>query len=397
MNEFLLTHLWQSTLFALAAGLITLLLRRDGAAVRFRLWAAASLKFLLPFQGLTLLGEQLHWQPIAIAPAALEWLSGSAVSAPPPASLLPWLWLAWGAGSAGLLLRWAWQWRQVRRLLEDAVPLPMASPIPVLSVTGVTEPALVGIFRPVILMPSLLSLHLSPAQRGSVLAHELAHWRRRDNAMAALHMTVQALFWFHPLVWWVGRRLAVERERACDEAVLWSICDPLTYAEAILKVCKLTLGHRWPAVAGVSGGPLKQRVEAIMKNQVLSGISVAKKLMLSAAGCAAIAAPVLLGAAHGARAAAPDMPATINPALACKKPQFPNGTSDADAHGPVTVALLINPQGKVLDSKIEQSSGSEQLDRAALEALSLCGFNPAKAGGEPIEGWARIKYTWKSS
>ena len=54
----------------------------------------------------------------------------------------------------------------------------------------------------------------------AMLAHEVAHVRRRDNLTAALHMLVEAMFWFHPLVWWMERRLVEERERACDEEVV---------------------------------------------------------------------------------------------------------------------------------------------------------------------------------
>jgi bla regulator protein BlaR1 len=52
----------------------------------------------------------------------------------------------------------------------------------------------------------------------AMLAHELCHVRRRDNLTSAMHMVVEVVFWFHPLVWWIGVRLMEERERACDEA-----------------------------------------------------------------------------------------------------------------------------------------------------------------------------------
>jgi beta-lactamase regulating signal transducer with metallopeptidase domain len=51
-------------------------------------------------------------------------------------------------------------------------------------------------------------------------------------------MLVEAVFWFHPLVWWIGARLLEERERACDEEVLRKTGDPAAYADAILMVCK---------------------------------------------------------------------------------------------------------------------------------------------------------------
>ena len=74
--------------------------------------------------------------------------------------------------------------------------------------------------HPVLLWPEGLSERLDDAHLEAVIAHELCHVRRRDNLAAAIHMLVEAVFWFHPLVWWLGARLIDERERACDEEVL---------------------------------------------------------------------------------------------------------------------------------------------------------------------------------
>ena len=88
------------------------------------------------------------------------------------------------------------------------------------------EPGVFGIFRPFLLLPEGLSDHLTPAQFEAIVAHELCHVRRRDNFSSAIHMVVEALFWFHPAVWWIRARLVEERERACDEAVLRMGSDP---------------------------------------------------------------------------------------------------------------------------------------------------------------------------
>lgn len=74
----------------------------------------------------------------------------------------------------------------------------------------------------------------------AILAHELCHVRRRDNLAVALQMVVEALFWFHPLVWWLEQRLVDERERACDEEVIRLGSEPQSYAESILKTCEFT-------------------------------------------------------------------------------------------------------------------------------------------------------------
>jgi len=72
------------------------------------------------------------------------------------------------------------------------------------------EPGVVGILRPVLLLPEGILDQLDQTQLDALLAHEFCHVRRRDNLTAAIHMVVQAIFWFHPLTWWIGVRLLTE-------------------------------------------------------------------------------------------------------------------------------------------------------------------------------------------
>ena len=94
---------------------------------------------------------------------------------------------------------------------------------------------------------------------------------------------MEAVFWFHPLVWWIGARLVEERERACDEGVLTLGNEPRTYADAILSVCKLYVESPLVCVSGVTGADLKKRIEAIMMNRIGQGLTRAKRN--SACGC----------------------------------------------------------------------------------------------------------------
>lgn len=136
---------------------------------------------------------------------------------------------------------------------------------------------------------------LEPHQLHAVLVHELCHIRRRDNLASALHMLVEALFWFHPLVWWVGARLVAERERACDEEVLRRGSEPREYAHGILNVCRWFVESPAPWGAGVSGADLKLRIEAILSGRFAARLSPIKKAALAAAGLAALAAPIAAG------------------------------------------------------------------------------------------------------
>jgi bla regulator protein BlaR1 len=304
----LANHLWQSTLFACVMGLFTLMLRRNRAAVRHGLWLAASVKFLLPFSLLIGLGSQVEWRKAPVVPQpqldVVEQIREPlAILASPtrlwaqraphrfPAVLVS-LWLC---GFAANGLAWWRRWRQVGAVWRAASPLPLNLPIPVLSSSAHLEPGVFGVFRPVLLLPDGLREHLTPEQFEAIVAHELCHVRRRDNLSSAIHMVVEALFWFHPVVWWIEARLLEERERACDEAVLRMGNDPQDYAEGIVTVCEFYLKSPLVCVSGVTGSDLKRRVEAIMLNRAADSMNIGRKLLLFVGGVMAVTVPLIVG------------------------------------------------------------------------------------------------------
>jgi uncharacterized protein (TIGR03435 family) len=313
----LANHLWQSTVFAAAAGLLTLALRKNRAQARHWLWLAASVKFLIPFSVLVDMGSHFGWHtapPMAqsVLPSVIEQVSQPfaaplplpmmrAAIQPPSENLIPAiLYAVWAMGFATLVVSWWLRWRRFREALRTASPV--ALPISRLPIDmevrtspAFAEPGVFGVRRPILLLPSGIASHLTTQQLEAILAHELCHVRRRDNLAAAIHMTVEALFWFHPLVWWLGARLMEERERACDEEVLLLGAEPQAYAEGILKICEIYLQSPLPCVSGVTGANLKQRIEAIMSNRVAPKLNFAKKFALATAGLAALAAPVIVG------------------------------------------------------------------------------------------------------
>jgi uncharacterized protein (TIGR03435 family) len=148
---------------------------------------------------------------------------------------------------------------------------------------------------PVLVWPRTIDDRLTHAQIDAIVAHEVAHVRRRDNLAAALHMTVEALFWFHPLVWWIGARLVDERERACDEDVVRLGNAPHVYAEGILKTCQFYIESPLVCAAGVTGSDLRRRIEQIMRNDANAPLSAPMKMLLQVALGAAVGLPVAIG------------------------------------------------------------------------------------------------------
>src|SRR5262249_55256945 len=215
----------------------------------------------------------------------------------------------WLFGAAFVFSRWLRESLRLRRSLRAATPVDLHLPgisIPVLMSTSSTEPGIVGILRPVLLFPKGLIDCLSSPQIEAVVNHELCHVRRRDNLMAAIQMAVETVFWFHPLVWWIERRLLEERERACDEEVLLQGGEPEIYAQGILNVCKFYKESALICVSGVAGADLRKRIESIMINRAAHKLNFARTALLAAAGIAAFVAPVAIGIVHGsARQAQP--------------------------------------------------------------------------------------------
>jgi bla regulator protein BlaR1 len=311
----LMNHLWQSTLFVFVVWLAALALRGNAARVRCWLWTAASVKFLVPLSVLVSLGELFQWRgsPAVVQPTVLFVMedvlapagmvdAAAPASIPPSSPVWPWLLLAiWCAGAAVVLLSWWRQWRPIQAALRRATPLRLdpeygAADLAVLSSPTMPEPGVVGMWRPRLLLPEGIVQRLTPAQLRALIAHERCHIHCHDNFAAALHMVVEALFWFHPAVWWIERRLVDERERACDEAVLRAGNRPHDYAEGILEVCRRSVGFRLACVAGVSGSNLRARVEAIMRNEIGRPMTRGRQCVLAAAVVAVVGGPVVGGA-----------------------------------------------------------------------------------------------------
>jgi bla regulator protein BlaR1 len=202
------------------------------------------------------------------------------------------------------------------------------------------EPGIIGIFRPVLVMPHGINERLTPQQLRAIVAHELCHVRRRDNLTGAIHMIVEAIFWFHPLVWWIGARLVEERERACDESVLKSGNDPAVYAEALLNVCEFYVASRLVCAAGVSGADLKKRVESIMRDRVMDRLHVAKKALLTTAALVAMAGPIGIGLLQTPAARGQTAPAAPN------SPAFASASIKLGSRDTLEKTLLVNPSGQ---------------------------------------------------
>lgn len=310
-------HLWQSTVFAAAAALLAFAFRKNRAEVRYWLWLSASLKFLVPFSLLVSLGTRL-WDTLPTgkipaqiaAPAVSQTMVQITQPFPETFEYTPathhatnWLLIVliavWAIGFLAIAVMRFRGWLRIRAAVRSSRSIDIQQTIPatlrVRSSATLIEPGVVGFLRPVLLLPEGILKTLTPPQLEAVLAHEKSHIRRRDNLTSAFHMLVEALFWVHPMIWWIGAKLVEERERACDESVLALGSEPQIYAEGILNVCKSYLESPLRCVSGVTGSDLKRRIRAILTGRIAGDLNFGRKVALGVASVAALVLPVLVG------------------------------------------------------------------------------------------------------
>lgn len=392
-HQLLFNHLWQSTVFAGGAGLLTLALRSNRARVRHAIWLAASLKFLIPFSLFVTLGSQIQWRKTEIAAPSNFAIVMDQVSEPfttsalPPAArpspvprAIPWpaiLWSIWACGFLVISAAWLIRWLRIRAALRAGSPVQLDIPIRANTSPTTLEPGVFGVFSPILLLPNGIVDRLTPAQLESVIEHELCHVRHRDNLASAIHMFVETVLWFHPLVWWIGKRMVAERERACDEAVLLIGGEPTVYAEAILNVCKFYVESPLACVAGITGAGLKQRIEDIVKNRTGAGLNRTKKFLLTGATAAAVITPLALGVmnAPAIRAQSPAEPIPKWEVVAIKPcdASAPQGRSGGKGGGPSPGHLAINcvtPSQLIENAYLAWADGrTMSFNRAPIENL----------------------------
>ena len=298
--------LLKASLLLLAVLLAYALFRRHlSATSRHLLWTLAIVGLLVvPALYLSLPA----WTVISVAPSRAPQFARTAesavrgtaskvtssVSAPvsggrwqftPPRIAWPTVALAvYAIGVLGLLLRLLAQRWSVRRLtnrasrvtdpiwtglLDDtARRLHLQRPIALLRGLEETMPMAFGTRRPAILLPAVADTWPDEKRR-SVLLHELAHVARHDCFTQSLAAVACALYWVHPGVWWIARRLRIERELACDDRVLAAGADPDRYASHLLEFAYSLRVDTAPALAVTMAAPssLERRLRALLESE----------------------------------------------------------------------------------------------------------------------------------
>jgi beta-lactamase regulating signal transducer with metallopeptidase domain len=198
------------------------------------------------------------------------------------ASMLPSLLLTgYAVGVAVLLVRQAAGWLAMVRLCGTLTPLHSAN---VFESSAIASPMVCGVIRPQIIVPSIWN-EWSPQKFRAVLIHERAHIQRADPLVGFLARVNCAVFWFHPLAWWLERKLALTAEQACDDAVVLQSVEPHQYAEMLLEiaeaVCRQGARVSWQGIGVEGRGTLRFRIDRLLSCDVPQRVSTIRKVTVA--------------------------------------------------------------------------------------------------------------------
>ncbi|HYK36088.1 M56 family metallopeptidase [Alloacidobacterium sp.] len=251
-----LNALPEGLLVALFAWLLLRLIGRQNSGTRFAVWFSA----LLTVVGLSFFGGFKLEAAQAILPP--NHLASRIVVPTVWAGIIFITWVLFACIALARIAVGLWQ---VWRISKGCIEIDLSQLAPPLAEIflqhsagrrvrlGVSErlkvPAAIGFWKPLIVLPTWTLQELSPNELEPVLIHELTHLNRRDDWTNLLQKLTRAIFFFHPAVWWIDARLSIEREMACDDAVLASCRNPQAYAGCLIDLLEKSCARRgWTMV-----------------------------------------------------------------------------------------------------------------------------------------------------
>lgn len=179
-------------------------------------------------------------------------------------------------------------------------------------------PVVVGWIRPIVLLPMSAISGLSEEQLEAVIAHELAHIQRHDAFVHLFQVAVETLLFYHPAVWWLGKRIRAEREHCCDDTAVRVCGSPVIYAHALTRLAESKSAPQ--LVMAANRSPLVERIARLLgagsERETFRSANITAGVLCLAA--ALLAGSAVIGNAKNAQAQTPAAaePASTSPASA---------------------------------------------------------------------------------
>jgi beta-lactamase regulating signal transducer with metallopeptidase domain len=331
------------------------------------------------------------WFLALLSIAALPFFSSSAMHRIAATGVAPitisstsalYLFSAWASISVVLFGRLGLGLLQMRKLRRNATPIDPAN-LPT-ELYGIFEqeqtsrriqlcvndkvqaPAAFGFLKPAIVVPSWTLRDLPPEELKVILLHEMAHLRRWDDWTNLLQKIVKAVFFFHPAVWWIEHRLALEREMACDDMVLAQTVSPKAYAASLISFAEKIQRGRELALAQSVVGRMRQityRVTQILDTKRPSATSVWKPAL---GAVALLSAAALVATPYAPQLVAFEDSAPAVTAQANRNPPSFSVTNQAQ-HNVVPTRLKVRTTATVIPARAKAPARKPLVVRTSLD------------------------------
>lgn len=390
LDGLLQASVWLSVATLVLAAARPLLLRLGGAALAYRSW------WLLP---LTLVAPYLPLPRLSITETAPVMVMASALRAPAvPTDASQWplllltVWLLGAMGTACLA------WRAQRRFERALGELQRRSDGSWQASGDPGLPALVGLWRPRIVVGPAFEQDFSPAEQDLILSHERSHHRHGDPWANAALALLRCVFWFHPLLPWAARRFLRDQELACDARTV----DPhpalrRLYANALLKA---QLVHPVAPMAchWRSQPMLKERI-AMLKEHKRKALPWLTGQVLVVGLCVGMATVAWAGQLSGVAAASGMGPAVVvadrgATAHMMPPPSYPTIAFEQRIGGKVLLRVDVDSEGKATNVRVLEATPAGVFDDVTVAAAKQWTFQPAIKDGKAVASALKIPVTF---
>jgi len=382
MIEALLDSLWQGAfVVAVAAGITTFVPRRH-AATRYAVWFVALLALAL----LPLIGQLVTGPPPSAIPISIARTTNAVSHVTEETSSAGGVWLAafWATGLLVCAVRIAMSYLCLVRIRRSATPAPDAGER-VFESPFLATPITAGLWQPVVIIPGDLIRALAPGDLEAVLAHERAHIARKDTLGNATQRVVEALLFFNPWVYLIGRQLVREREAACDDWAIRAGSDPRRFA-----TCLATLALRSPRTQTTLLTPSAVWPERMLVGRIarlLDGKAIQVKTNYVIV-TAAVALFAFLGLAfQSPRGLAADANCSSAATIVnAAQPEIPAAAVKAHPNAEVTLAVTVNASGRPSAIEIVKATGDPKIDVPVAHAAQHSTYKPEMRNCKAVSG-----------
>lgn len=405
----LIDFVWQGAVIGTAAAILLAVMRRASAGSRY-LVACGALLACFAWPTLTLAGRLASADAMPLAVMALG--QAATASAGPDGirqvlhehlDTIVWAWAAC-ALVLGVRMSFGLLWigrfttghghtdaSLQARLQQLADRFGVTREVRIRVVDHLASPITAGWWRPVVLVPATLVTGMPPDLLDALLAHEMAHIKRMDYVVNLCQNVIETLLFYHPAVWWISKQVRDEREKVADDAAASHLGEPRRLALALSELEKLQFSPHHLAQAA-NGGDLMVRIKRLIKpdTQASSWKAALPVLALVLATCA-LQFPQ---PAYADAKAAPGFQQAVLNFKSCAKPKYPAESLAQKHTGTVNLEFDVNDAGKIVSSRVSNSSGHPALDEAARTALQKCTMKPATQEGKPVSSKAKVQYVW---